>query len=37
MPSRPPQQAPIVINENKYWERVGHGNRETAQTMEQTA
>ena len=36
-PSRHPQQAPIVINENKYWERVGHRRRETAQTMEQTA
>lgn len=36
-PSRHPQQAPIVINENKYWERVGHRHRETAQTMEQTA
>lgn len=35
-PSRHPQEAPIVINENKYWERVKHRHRETAQTMEQT-
>lgn len=36
-PSRHPQEAPIVINENKYWERVRHSHTETAQTMEQTS